>query len=430
MKKKNMKIKDNKIKHLLSNQKGIALLTVLIFIFLMVTFVVALLAMTGNDIKISAIQRDSTKAFYQAESGIEQALYNLNVDSINYDIIHWRPGPVGQNPPEPYKKSPYNSSEYYEVTITDIGESPELPTDKIKIISTGILKPVGVENSRKRSVEVIAEIGWNTDVTYKYALLSDKVILVNGSGPDCPKISGDIHSNDAIEIHSQNFDEFYIGTATASGETNDLDETEEQIYTGPLNAPQIDIPPVDYAGLLYSATHGNGNYIPGNKILENGESWVVGSESGGLDDAGIQFIDGDLIVRNGGVVDIHNGAVVVTGSIEFKEGSELEITKDNYYIDYNDPNTALALVGQGDINLKAKSSFIGGIIQSYCPLDPPPAYTSGTVELYNDCVVNGAIIAETIFLHNGTEVNYDETNLQKYINQGDPFYKKISWREL
>ncbi|GAH50057.1 unnamed protein product, partial [marine sediment metagenome] len=82
MKKKNKKIKDNKIKGLLSNQKGIALLTVLIFIFLMVTFVVALLAMTGNDIKISAIQRDSTKAFYQAESGIEQALYNLNVDSI------------------------------------------------------------------------------------------------------------------------------------------------------------------------------------------------------------------------------------------------------------------------------------------------------------------------------------------------------------
>jgi hypothetical protein len=165
MKKKNKKIKDNKIKDLLSNQKGIALLTVLIFIFLMVTFVVALLAMTGNDIKISAIQRDSTKAFYQAESGIEQALYNLNVDSINYDIIHWRP-----DSSDPYIKEPFNSSEYYEVTITDIGDigadPPELATDKIKIISTGILTPVGVEHSRKRSIEVIAVIGWNTDVKH------------------------------------------------------------------------------------------------------------------------------------------------------------------------------------------------------------------------------------------------------------------------
>jgi hypothetical protein len=425
MKKKNKKIKDNKIKDLLSNQKGIALLTVLIFIFLMVTFAVALLAMTGNDIKISAIQRDSTKAFYQAESGIEQALYNLNVDD-NYDVIHWRPG---QNPPEPYKKLPFNISEYYEVTITDIGDPgadpPELLTDKIRIISTGILTPVGVENSRKRSIEVIAEIGFNTDVMYKYALLSDKIILVNGSGPDCPKISGDIHSNDDIEVHSQNFDDFYTGTATASGDTNDLDETEEAKYT---NVDPITIPPVDYPGLLYSATHGNGNYIVGPKIIDNGQSWVVGSESPSIN-AGIQFIDGDLIVKNGGVVDIHNGAVVVTGNIEFKEGSVLEITKDKNYIDYNDPNTALALVAQGDISLKAKTSFIGGIIQSYCPL-PDGGFTSGTVELHNRCVVNGAIIAETIFMHNRTEVIYDETNLQKYITQGDPFYKKISWKEI
>ncbi|MCJ7446868.1 MAG: pilus assembly PilX N-terminal domain-containing protein, partial [Bacteroidales bacterium] len=422
----NMKKKYKKIKDLLSNQKGIALLTVLIFTFLMVTFVVALLAMTGNDIKISAIQRDSTEAFYQAESGIEQALYNLNVSDA-YDIIYWRPG---QNPPEPYKKLPFNSSEYYEVTITNIGDPgadpPELLTDKIRIISTGILTPVGVENSRKRSVEVIAEIGWNTDVTYKYALLSDKVVLILGSGPDCPKISGDIHSNDAIEVNSQNFDEFYTGIATASGETNDLDETEDGEFTG---VDPVDIPPIDYPGLLYSATHGKGNYIVGPKILENGESWVVGSDGPPAVNAGIQYIDGDLIVRNGGVVDIHNGAIVVTGSIEFKEGSELEITKDSSYIDYNDPNTALALVGQGDIILKANSSFIGGIIQSYCPL-PDGGFTSGTVELKNDCVVNGAVIAETIFMHNGTEVNYDETNLQKYITQGDPFYKKISWREL
>ena len=426
MKKKNNKIKYNKFKNLLSNQKGIALLTVLIFIFLMVTFVVALLAMTGNDIKISAIQRDSTKAFYQAESGIEQALYNLNIDA-NYNVLHWRPG---QNPPEPYKKLPFNSLEYYEVTITDIGnpgaDPPELLTDKIRIISTGVLTPVGVEHSRKRNVEVIAEIGWNTDVTYKYALLSDNLILINGSGPDCPTIDGDVHSNDAIEVHSHNFADIYTGTATSSGETNDLDETEDGQYT---NADPIDIPPVDYEELLYRATHGNGNYIVGPKILGNGESWVVGSDGPPVVDAGIQFIDGDLIVRNGGLVDIHNGAIVVTGSIEFKEGSELEITKDGSYINYDDPITALALVAKGDISLKAKSSFIGGIIQSYNPL-PDGGYTSGTVELHNDCVVNGSIIAETIFLHNGSEVNYDETNLQKYITQGDPFYKKISWREL
>ena len=70
-----MKKKNNKIKVLLSNQKGAALLTVLIFTFLMLTFVVALMAMTSNDIKLSSMQRDSTKAFYQADGGIEKAIW-------------------------------------------------------------------------------------------------------------------------------------------------------------------------------------------------------------------------------------------------------------------------------------------------------------------------------------------------------------------
>jgi len=411
MKKKNKKIKDNKIKGLLSNQKGIALLTTLIFIFLLVTFVVALLAMTGNDIKISAIQRDSTKSFYQAESGIEQALYNLNVGGEN--ILLWRPG---QNSPEAYTKYPFNSSEYYEVTIEDIGdpdaEPPELPTDKIRIISTGILTPVGVEHSRKRSIEVIAEIGWNTDVTYKYAVLSDKVVLINGSGPDMPTIVGDIHSNDNIEVHGHFADE-YIGTATSSGGdgSNDLDETPEYDYS---NDNTVTIPPVDYAMLEAEAIKNGTTY--GHVTLDNNSpTW---------EKEGIQFIDGDLRVKNGGVVIVNYGAIVVTGSVIFDNGSELTITKSD------NPITPLGLVAKGDIILKAKTTFIAGVVQSYCPVDTPPFYTSGTVELHNDAVIWGSVIAGTIFLHNGTEINYEKGDVQKYITQGEPFYKKISWREI
>jgi len=73
MRKKEIKIK--KTVNILSNQKGMALLTTLIFVFILVTFVVALLTMTNNDIKLSALQRDSTKAFYIAEAGLERTLY-------------------------------------------------------------------------------------------------------------------------------------------------------------------------------------------------------------------------------------------------------------------------------------------------------------------------------------------------------------------
>ncbi|MHC2994426.1 MAG: pilus assembly PilX N-terminal domain-containing protein [Candidatus Atribacteria bacterium] len=80
MKKKNKKIKDNRIKDLFLNQKGMALLTTLIFVFILVTLAVVLLTMTINDTKLSALQRDSTKAFYIAEAGIERTLYNLKKD--------------------------------------------------------------------------------------------------------------------------------------------------------------------------------------------------------------------------------------------------------------------------------------------------------------------------------------------------------------
>ena len=418
MKKKNKKIKDNKTKGLLSNQKGIALLTVLIFIFLMVTFVVALLAMTGNDIKISAIQRDSTKAFYQAESGIEQALYNLNVG--DEDILYWRPG---QNPPEIYTKEPFNSLEYYEVTIEDIGdteaEPPELLTDKIRIISTGILTPVGVEHSRKRSIEVIAEIGWDTYVTYKYAVLSEEVIVINGSGPGMPIVEGDMHSNYNLEVNGH-FADGYDGTATTSGETNDLDETEEHIHTG---VDTVDIPPVDYNELKSRAQQaetdtGITHYHIGDVILGNGEvrNWT-----------GIHYIEGNLEAKNGSEIHVVDGAIIATGDVYVKEGAIFDINNDPInYLDPTDPITALALVAQGNIKIYAKSSIAIGVVQSILP----DGTTEGFIELKNGCTVTGSVIADTVFLHNGSTIIYDETNLQKYITQGDPFYKKISWREL
>ncbi len=85
--------KNYRIKNLFSNQKGMALLTTLIFVFILVTFAVALLTMTSNDTKLSTLQRDSTRAFYLAEMGIEKALWYLNtpVDLGGKDKYNWRP---------------------------------------------------------------------------------------------------------------------------------------------------------------------------------------------------------------------------------------------------------------------------------------------------------------------------------------------------
>ena len=95
--------KQRKIKNkfIFNNQRGMALITTLIFVFVLVSFSVALLVMTGNDSKLSTLHRESTRAFYLAETGVDKALWYLNTptDQDGYGI-NWRtdktdpPGPL------------------------------------------------------------------------------------------------------------------------------------------------------------------------------------------------------------------------------------------------------------------------------------------------------------------------------------------------
>ncbi len=56
------------------SQKGMALLATLIFVFILTTIGIAILTMTRNEIKLSTLQEESTKAFYLAEAGVERAI--------------------------------------------------------------------------------------------------------------------------------------------------------------------------------------------------------------------------------------------------------------------------------------------------------------------------------------------------------------------
>ena len=72
-----MKIIDRVLYFLKKNivsQKGMALMTTLIFVAVLTTMGIALLTMTRSEIKLSTLQEESTKAFYLAEAGVERAV--------------------------------------------------------------------------------------------------------------------------------------------------------------------------------------------------------------------------------------------------------------------------------------------------------------------------------------------------------------------
>ncbi|MBA3061602.1 MAG: hypothetical protein FP833_01355, partial [Atribacteria sp.] len=156
MKKKNNKIKDHKIKDLLLNQKGMALLTTLIFVFILITFGVSLLIMTSNDTKLSTLQRDSTKAFYIAEAGVERTLYNLKKDFESSE--DWSDGDINgytlSDQENEFWKINYNSPGY-EVSFGDGTYTVSL---KINDSNNVTIKSKGKYNNSIRYVQVDAKI--------------------------------------------------------------------------------------------------------------------------------------------------------------------------------------------------------------------------------------------------------------------------------
>jgi Tfp pilus assembly protein PilX len=240
------KIKKSNKKRILFNQKGMALITTLIFIFILVTFVVALLTMTSSDSRLSTLQRESTRAFYLADAGIEEAFWKLNtaVEDGGEEILTWRP--------TVYPEDPGTATEYYQVTIENTGtddptaDPPTKVTDKIKITSTGVVIG-GKFSSGKRKIEVTAEIDYIYKTVYDYAILAEKIILFQGTpGPD---VVGDVHSNDDILVSGHFADNYPEGaTATCSGDTNDINSDN----TG---AENIDLPYVDYPKLKLRAEY-------------------------------------------------------------------------------------------------------------------------------------------------------------------------------
>ena len=406
------KIRKSNKKRILFNQKGMALITTLIFIFILVTFVVALLTMTSNDSRLSTLQRESTRAFYFAEAGIEEAFWKLNtaVEDGGEEMLTWRPTDY---------PDPGTATEYYQVTIENTGvddptaDPPTKETDDIKITSTGVVEG-GQFSTGRRTIEVTAEIDFLITSKYLYAILADKIILFQGTPG--PNVDGAVHSNDDVLVSGQ-FDENYDGIATSSGDTNDLDDTTDGSYTG---VPTKPIPTVDYDDLK-ARSDDLGNTITGDKILGNGETW--GTETNPL--TGIHFIEGSLEAKQGSEIWIHNGAIIATGDIDIKELSYIEHTRDDDYLNPDDYATALALIAQGDIRIFAKGSVINGVVQSILP----DGTSEGYIELKNGCLVKGSVIADTVYVRNKCSVEYDP-DIGKITSEGDEFYIKTSWREV
>ena len=312
--------KNNKIINLLSNQKGMALITTLIFVFILVTFGVALLTMTSNDSKLSTLQKESTRAFYLAETGIEKSLWYINFSLDNTQGLDWRRIPEVD---EPYNDG--TAEEYFQVWVTNDEEDDDGEATVIKFVSTGTVNKGGEYNKGSRSIEVklIKGIAQSDSLSYNYAILTDQDMTINGN----ISVNGDIHSNADITVAGISFD-LTNGTASASGDIYNYPD-------GLSSQPIQPIPIVDFDHYKAIAEGDGGVYYSDSKIFNTNETIT-----------GIHYIDGDVWIKPPcSELIVQDGAIFATGEIIVDGGVEVFIEHSDSY------DNPLALIAQGDITI-------------------------------------------------------------------------------
>jgi len=398
---KKRKIKNEKTIDILSNQKGMALLTTLIFVFILVTFAVALLTMTSNDTKLSTLQRESTRAFYQADAGIEKALWYLNtpVEYGGEDKFIWRPTDY---------PNPGTNTEYYQFTIKDIGidaptaTPPTKATDKIEITSVGTVKE-GKYSAGKRTVVVTAIIGISptSDVSYDHAIFTDNNMTLNGG----ISIDGSIHSNGAI-TNNGTFS-LVNGSVTAVGDITNMEAFGGTSVgeDGRQNFPKIDWP--HFESLAISADVDLNDAILGHYYGD--DTTVVFNTDTDL--YGIHFIDGDVKIQASLI--LNNATILATGTIDVIGSGDVYLKNDI---------SPLALIAKGDITIGG-SVHGEGIIQSGGKITINGVVNIEPGALYAiDGVLNGG--GGTINVVYGT--GWAGTPI---TGTGVEVYIKTSWRE-
>ncbi len=376
-----MKKNNNKIKDLFSNQKGMALLTTLIFVFILVTFAVALLTMTSNDSKLSTLQRESTKAFYLAETGIEKAIWYLNSSEENSLGLYFVGSLHGGS-----------AIEFYDVDVSEIDTTG--PYEVKTLISTGKVREAGEYNKGTRKIEVKLKKGVapSGGLNYTHAIFTNNDMTVNGG----VSVSGDIHSNGDLTVSSTEVFNLVNGVATASGTNN----------FGDGDQPAQDYPAIawDYFQDLAEREIDGGYYYENSYTFEGVDTILTG----------IHFINGNVIIKNN--IFLINATIIATGSIDVLGSGD--VTLGNEIIEH-----PLSLVAKEEIVIRG-SVHGEGIIQ-----------TEGNFRnLGNVNIQEGAIYAELGVFNGGGGAAFNIWYSTKLLDlpvpgTGIPVWKKISWRE-
>jgi len=416
-----LKLKSKKLQHsgiLYKNERGIALVTALLFLMALTVLGGTAIVISSTDIQIGGNYKLSKQAFYIAEAGISNGISVLNSGISNGFNDELSNGTL--------LSSISFADGTYNVTVTDNNDDSNQSTDSDKTI---VLSSIAQKNGAAKEIKVV--------VTYEYnptnAITTNGDLRINGN-PTIAGSGGSVHSNSDLQVvGSPNIaqDATSSGTTTVTGSPtiggSTLSGTSNEIIP-PIN-PTDFAPYADYRltsdGKVYD-THGvfvadaNSTSWNGWKYKSSQSKWSQNSNST-ID--GTFYIVGDVQISGspGDATTPWQVTIIATGDIDIAGSPNIATNPSNPSETKN-----LLFVAGGDIEISGTTSQVWqGIIAAHEQID-----VSGNVQLNGCMIAEDAATDSNLVKNNQIHGNMTLT----YTGLSTPFNSDkvqiLSWREV
>ncbi|MFZ5995516.1 MAG: DUF7305 domain-containing protein [Thermodesulfobacteriota bacterium] len=400
---------------IIKNEKGIALITVLLFLMVLTVLGTTAIVISSTDIKIGGNYKLSKQALYDAEAGIQYAIKNIE-NGLAAETLSLTGSSIAVNytAPSGFSFDPIT-------TLTQVGS-----TGNYSFQATG-----HSANSARATIEVAI----TQDPVFNYGVFGDDLVDLKASGcvysynshttsnplPADSTGEGDVGSNVAVQTYMST----YVDGDVALG--ND-EIGNEGVYipsgvpiitgTAGVDVDRVDPDPLgaisgDLASTFSTVSSGSNDNawggITGDTInLGTGDTMILYGKAGGAN-----YYVTDINLNNGATLNIDATAgpvnIYLAGGLDAKNGSAINITGAP-------PDFSIYSNSTDSIVFRHGGVFKGTVYAPYAP-----------VEMKNSSDVYGLIWANTSDIKNTGEFYFDTALKDKYLSDNVSI---LSWREV
>lgn len=411
---------------LYKNERGIVLITALLFLMVLTVLGTTAVMISSTDIKIGGNYKTSKQAFYDAEAGIQYAIKNIE-NGLAAETLSLTGSSVAVNytAPSGFAFDPIT-------TLTQVGS-----TSNYSFQATG-----HSANNTSSTIEVVIE----REILLNYGIFGDDEIDMKNSGaaysydsrvtpnptPADSTGEADIGSNNLVRAYNNTIidGDIALGQCDLNGDGDYDDAGEDGTYTpqgnpGPsvsgtagVDVDRVTPDPLgviggDLATTFTTVSSGSNDNvwggITGNTInLGNGDTMILYGKAGGAD-----YYVTDINLNNGATLNIDATAgpvnIYLTGGLDAKNGSAVNITGAP-------PDFTIYSNSTDKIDFKHGSAFKGTVYAPYAPVD-----------MKNSSEVYGLIWANTVDIKNSGQFFFDTSLKDKFASDDISI---VSWREV